>query len=350
MAFRYVTEKDEVWAARASVLYGSYRTMFRINPYLFEMLDAVEFERSGVVEGVTGHRLPSPVFVDHWVEFSSRYFLHKRLSPTTSKNYEGGMNRPAWGGSLESVYDPASLPISSARNGGDFALKWENRKLGVFSYYRLPDVTGMTVRHLMMTVQSKTGPLMSMGGRLKQWLVTQTKPNPVWRFSTIVSATQAVPNDNSRMFFMDFDSNSQTGGVNTRGDARGPNVERFSGATYAEFEWTDKSKLDLSDGGFKVLNSDFPNRNVVEDVCKTVAKEVIFQTQPRVRGQFRAPGYDEVRDVPRGSVTSVTVRNSNGRVETIHDSSSPVRPPPFYSALPESVAAFLYRLESEPPR
>lgn len=350
LSFRYVTSKDQVWAARASTLYGSYRQMFRINPYLFEMMDSVDLYRSGVVEGITGHRLPSPVFVDHWVEFSERYFLGKAIAKDTQRNFEGGMNRYAWGGALSQSYSTTALPISKANNGGDFELKWVNRKLGVFSYSRLSDVEGNTVRHFPFTVEAKKAPLALLGGLLKQWLVSQCKLEPVWRFSTIVSVTQGVPNDNSRMFFMDFDSESDTGGVNTQADARGPNVERFSGATFAEYEWTDDSRLDLSDGGFKIEGSTLSNEFPVKEVCKAVAKGVIFGTQPRVRGQFKAPGYDELRDFPKGAVNSVIVRNSNGKVESIHDSSAPPRPAPFYSVLPESVAAFLFRQESEPPR
>ena len=107
---RFANDRDQVFAARASAIYNSYRRLYRIPPVWLGMIENIRAERTAIQDVISGKRAPSPVYMDYFQELSARYF-HYKSSP---KDLKAGLNVRAWTGALENVVDFDQLPLDSA--------------------------------------------------------------------------------------------------------------------------------------------------------------------------------------------------------------------------------------------
>lgn len=343
LQFRLLGASDDLFAARASSLYNSFRQVFQLPTPWLEFADDFRAELVSVADPVTGKRVPSPVYMDHFVEYSGRFHINK----TDKTDAKGGINVPAWRGELRNVSDPALLPLSSAVQG-PFKIQWLNKRQGVFKIQTLPDLYGNTQRVISSTFADDKIPVSFGGGADKTWFQSQMVMSELHRLSIVLSLTLRVPNDHRRFYFMDF-GKGQPGGPPA--DAEGPNHETFFASTFAGFAWDDetsKVSFDEKGGSVQLEGGRLVNPAVIEDAAKAVMSTVNFRTADRVLGDFKAPGWDEERDRPRGSVVSVTIAHNDGRIEVIHDAKQPPAPPPFFTLLPTATANFLYRIEGSP--
>ena len=164
----------------------------------------------------------------------------------------------------------------------------------------------------------------------------------------VLTVVMRTPNDHRRLHFVDFGKGGAAD-EQVASDAMGPNHEVLFSSLHAGFAWNDDtSKVSIKANTVNIEGGDLTNADVLNDAAKAVLKDVNFKMQDRVLGVFAGPGYDPERDRPSGSVTTVRIQHTNGRLETIHDAKNPPVPPPFFTLLPTASSNFLFRIEGEP--
>lgn len=344
-----VNGRDNVFAARASALYNSFRRVWRIPTLWKDFIDSVRLERTAIQDPVTGKRAPCVVAVDHFVEYNARYFHYK----ATTKDVKMGENAFAWKGALQNVTDFDRLPMSSAEFS-PYQVSWVNQRQLVFKISELPDLYGNTERLILATYDKDKIPVCKAGGGGAQiWDWSQMNQQAQFRLSVIVSATLRTPNDSRKMFAMDFGPVSP--------DANGPVQEILFGGTHAGFEWLDeddpnkaagggkKSRVQIKDGQVEVTGGRLTNRKIVEDAAQAIYDQVVLDNEDRELGTFPSPGWDEER-IPVGHIGSATLVHRNGRVETVYQASSPPQPKTIWELLPDASRNWLFRLEGEPQK
>lgn len=342
-----VNGRDEVFAARASAIYNSFRKVWQVSSLWRDYIESMRLERTAIQSPVTGKRAPAIVAVDHFVEYNARYFHYK----SATKDVTMGANKHAWKGSLKNVVDFEKLPMSQAELS-PFGLSWVNQKLFVFKISELPDLYGNTERIILGTYDPKKIPVCKAGGGgASIWDWSQMGQESQFRLSVIVSATLRTPNDSRKLFHMDF------GPVSS--DAAGPVQEILFGSTHAGFEWLDedqtdkakgegkKSKVEIVNGQVEITGGRLTNRTIIEDAAKSIYDQVVYDNEDRELGTFASPGWDESR-IPIGHIGSAALVHRNGRVETIYQANSPPQPPTIWELLPQSSRNWLFRLEGEP--
>jgi hypothetical protein len=363
---RFANNQDSVFSARAAALYQSYRQLFRFPPAWLDMIEGIRLERCAIMDPITGKRAPSPVFMDYFQEWSGRYFLFKGFP--AGKDLPGGQNVFCWSSSdpannksdtsLQGVANPALLPLDKGQPA-PATLSWVNRRQGVFKASFLTDLYGNTIRFFPTTFP--TIPTTRIGGVAQTWFLKQCVFSAVWRFSTVVSATMRTPNDQRKLYHIEF-SPTTTPAVDL--DARGPAVEVLFSSTHAGIAWLDAAQLDpqgkvlQESSAVQVTNTPageqvvvkggaLVNPAVLQDAAIAVLEDIKFRTRDNTLGVFRRPGLVD-EDVPRGQVTSVTIQHVNGRIESVHAAGNPPSPPTIWERLPEAVRNFLYRIEGAP--
>jgi hypothetical protein len=367
---RFANDRDQVFAARASALYSSYRKVFRIPPVWLDMIENIRAERTAIQDVVSGKRAPSPVFMDYFQEFSARYF-HYKSSP---KDLKAGQNVLGWGKSLANVSDFSRLPLDKG-NPTPASISFVNKKQGIFKIAFLPDLYGNTIRYFPATFANNKVPVTLLGGTARTYLLSQMEYAAFWRFSTILTVTLRSPNDHRKLFFFDYGQTKPgkkpapflqiPGNKNTEADATGPNHEVLFSSTHAGIAWLDKDQI--SDKGI-VLNKaskaevvtkngirqvaisggSLTNPAVLEDAADDILRDVKFKQADIVVGTFGGPGIDLAeRDKPRGQVVSINIQHVNGKIEAFHDARQPPVSAPIFSLIPQSSQNFLWRLEGE---
>lgn len=356
MTHRYSLDKDQVFAARASVLYSSYRQLFRIPPVWLDMCERFRLERTAIMDQISGKRAPSPVYMDYFQELSARYF-HYKGSPSDQK---AGLNVRAWGGALATTTDFNQLPLVSGQPS-PYKIGWVNRRQGVFRVAALPDLYGNTIRFIPAIFAGDKVPVTRLGGVGNTWHMHQMIYESFFRLSTIISATMRTPNNHKKLYFIDYDKTTTPA---TSTNATGPAHETLFSTTHAGIAWLDQGQVDplgkviaksvakvISKNGVKqveVSGGALTNPTVLEDAAAAVLKDVEFKHADRMLGTFAAPGHDIDEDYPGGQVTSVTLRHQNGRIESIYNCEQPPVAPPLWENLPQATQNFLFRIEGDP--
>lgn len=354
---RFSNATDVVWASRAAAFYQHYRQTFRIAPVWLDMLNSMRLERVAIQDPISGKRAPSPVFMDHFIEYSARYFLYKNSG--TEESHPAGQNVLAWEHPYANITDFSVLPLTLAK-ASPAMLSWVNARQGVFRVGFLPDLYGNTIRRIPATFANI--PVVAQGG-LRTYLLSEMEYASNWRFSTIISGTLRTPNDHRRMFWIDYDKNTQPG---TDADAQGPHAELLFTGVNAGVAWLDDNQVDaegeviakasrITDGergrpAVEVQGGALVNPRTLNDAAEALLEDVKFRTRDRETGTYRTPGIDAALDVPRGHVTAVTLQHVDGRIEAVHGANAPTDPPTLWERLPEATRNVLFRLESEPPK
>jgi len=366
---RFANDRDQVFAARASALYSSYRKVFRIPPVWLDMIENIRAERTAIQDVVSGKRAPSPVFMDYFQEYSARFF-HYKSSP---KDLKAGINVKGWDGALSNVSDFKRLPLDKG-SPSPASISFVNKKQGIFKVNFLPDLFGNTIRYFPATFASDKVPVTLLGGTARTYLLSQMDYSPFWRFSTILTVTLRSPNDHRKLFFFDYGQTKpgkksapflqRPGKLNTETDAAGPNHEVLFSSTHAGIAWLDQDQVNdkgevlnkasvaevVNKNGVKqvaISGGSLTNPAVLEDAANDILRDVKFKQADRVVGTFGGPGIDLERDKPRGQIVSVNIQHVNGRIEAFHDARQPPVSPPFFTLIPQSSQNFLWRIEGE---
>lgn len=334
---------DNVFAARASALYGSYRQVFRIPPAWLDFIESVRLERTAISDPVTGKRAPAPVYMDYFDEYSARYFHYVKAGKR--KDLKMGDNHYAWGGALQNVTDFSRLPLAQGIVA-PFKISWVNPRQGVFKISALPDLYGHTKRRIASTFDPDKIPEAKAGGLAGTKQLSEMVMSQLFRMSVVVSMTLRTPNDARKLHYIDF------GPANT--DATGPAHEVIFGATHAGFEWLDSpasgypaSKVINDRQGVAVTGGRLTNEAVIKDAAQAIYEQVSFDHEDRYLGTFAEPGWAEDR-MPVGHIGSVSMVHRDGRIETVYSAEQRPQPPTLFERLPQATQNFLSRAEGQP--
>lgn len=359
---RLTATPDPIYAARASVLYSSYRRVFRFPPAWLDMIEGARLERVAIQDAVFGKRNPSQVYMDHFIELTMRGMISRAQggriasaitnlagqSPDAAWN--AGENYYAWGGALRQATNFEQLPLRDALIAPCY-LSWVNQRQLVFKIDDFPDLAATNLRVLPGTFTKI--PISKNGGFSSTWEVTDTELETPWRMSTIVSVTLRTPN-NTRRFFSRTYTKSTTPALPA--DATGPALEIFSGAAVAGIEWVDPgdpggkaSRVEERRDGVRITGGRLCNPETMRDVCDAVAADVVFRQQDRTLGAFDRLKANDAQDLPRGEITTVEINYADGRIVSRHYADAPPIPPAIFDRLSPAVRDVLYRLEQVPP-
>lgn len=339
---------DDVFAARASVLYNSFRTLYQINPALLDFIETLKPERTAIADNVTGKRAASTVVCDHFVLYTARYF---GLPSQFNAARDAGANVYGWKGGNEEVTDFGQLPF---RDGvvSPYRVSIVNKQLGVIQISPVPDITGNYASVIPSLFSEENIPYVAVGSG-NRWQLNQMPYERQFRLSTILTATLRAPNDAGRFWTVD------KGQV---GNGNGPVEERFFGLTHAGIEWVDKndtrvqgvrgqppvapSELRVERGKLHLEGGRLINPQVINNIADAMYQDSVFENQDRFLGSVSHPGIDK-DFVPQGQVNQVAITHQDGQIYTTYDARNPEATPPLWELLDSETQALLFRLEDD---
>jgi len=326
--------RDVIWAARAATMYQDYRSLFRLDPRLLDMIQDIRAESVTIQDVATGKRAPGTVWMDYSYTTTAREVRKK------GKKAIGLKNVHPWD---KAITDPAQMPIKPTAIA-PAQIQIVNKRQGLFRVRFLPDLTGNVYKFWPATFDKSP---ISKVGTFVQVLAHLMNADDPWRMRVLFSVTFRSPNNHLRFHFKDASSDG-----NVPPGSDGPQSEIFFRSMFAGFGWNDDKseiKLDPKTGQLAIDGHDLVNESVIDALAEGVQNDLYFRYKDRVLGVFKARGHDPSIDVPQGNVRSVTVSQVRGRIESVYDATQPDVPPPFWELLPLEAQRVLFKLEDLAP-
>jgi len=327
--------RDVIWAARAAVIFQDYRTLFRLDPRLLDMIEDMRAESVTIQDVATGKRAPGTV----WMDFS--YITTAREMRKKGQPAIGVKNVHPW---PATITDPKQMPIKSTPIA-PASIQIQNKRQGLFRVRFLPDLTGTVFKFWPATFNKSP---ISKVGTFLQVLAHLMYADDPWRMRVLFSLTLRSPNNHQRFYHHQASDSKDIVPPNSDG----PETEIFFRSMFAGFGWNDTNseiKIDPTTGQLELSGHDLVNRDIVDALAEGVEKDLYFRFEDRILGIFKSRGHDPAIDVPLGNIRSVTVSQVRGRLESVYDASQPDVPVPFWELIPLEAQRVLFRLEDLAP-
>lgn len=346
----------QIYSARVASLYSSYRRLFRIPVFWLELIEDLQANRVAVIDPLTRKATPSPVYLDHFVQWSRRSF---RLNTIANPKMISGQNNYAWPGPLQDRSDIGNLALADGIPSKYHSIRIENKAQGIIEVVDVLDPFDKVGQTWPATFDKIPQTAFSRGGIAVNTL-DEIRYEDQFRLATILSLRLKTPNSRNKFFIRRFESgkenkdqppaiiNGALKPVVLRGSRLGPEVDVTNEAMPVLEEWIDGQSrvIPIRGGpGVEISGNEIVNKNQIADVCKAAIEDVNFSTQDATYGRFGSPGYNNASDRPNGQLSAFVVRYTDGgKLETFVDATQPIRSPSIKEALSPETLQYIFRI------
>ena len=306
-----------------STIVVAYRTYYQLSGPLMDAISSWAPVRIGVIDPLTGHRQPSPVWSDHCVVPSGKRKVKK--SDANSANHATNVDHPDGPAQLKTAAISSAKIVVVDHDLGIFAVSWNT-----------PDVTGRV--HTLLPSRVDNPMLMTVENIGSAGMRELNSLQTVHRMSAIISVRWALPNGVASHYTLhakaaDF----------TDAKALGPPYEVRHHNEPARYMWIPGETELQTDQGIRLDKAKIVNSAIVHAVARAEAMRVYWSFADRWVGMYRRARYEKGVDRPRGSVRSVAIRFVEGTLECVYDLPAGAPPPDPYTLMPGPVRKYIYR-------